>query len=122
MTFCIETGETSGKSFACNAKEKHSVEVVYGWTSLSQQQCSAEGLLGLTRAHWAVENRLHWRRDATLGEDRCGVRLDPVAEMLAVLNTVVLSLMDLHHVSNVASQLRCFSAHPREALAWLLAS
>jgi hypothetical protein len=58
--------------------------------------------------------------DATLGEDRCGVRLEPVAEMLAVLNTVVLSLMDLHHVSNVASQLRRFSAHPREALAWVL--
>jgi predicted transposase YbfD/YdcC len=103
-------------------KGQHSVEVVYGWTTLSQQQCGAQPLLGLNRAHWAVENRLHWRRDVTLGEDDCGVRLDPVAEMLAVLNTVVLSLMDLHHVSNVASQLRRFSAHPREALAWLLAS
>lgn len=103
-------------------KGQHSVEVVYGWTTLPQQHCSAERLLGLNRAHWAVENRLHWRRDATLGEDQCGVRLDPVAAMLAVLNTVVLSLMDLHHISNVASQLRRFSACPREALAWLLAS
>jgi len=103
-------------------KEQHSVEVAYGWTTLSRQHCSAQRLLGLNRAHWAVENRLHWRRDATLGEDRCGVRLDPVAAMLAVLNTVVLSLMDLHHISNVASQLRRFSACPREALAWLLAS
>lgn len=103
-------------------KGQHSVEVAYGWTTLSPQDCSAQDLLGFNRAHWAVENRLHWRRDVTLGEDRCGVRLDPVAEMLAVLNTVVLSLMDLHHVSNVARQLRRFSAHPREALAWLLAS
>jgi predicted transposase YbfD/YdcC len=101
-------------------KGKHSVEVVYGWTSLSPKQCSPQRLLGLIRAHWAVENRLHWRRDATLGEDRCGVRLNPVAEMLAVLNTVVLSFMDLQHVSNVARQLRRFSAHPREALAWVL--
>ena len=46
-----------------------------------------------------------------------GVHLEPVAEMLAVLNTVVLSLIDLHHVSNVARQMRCFSAHLREALA-----
>ena len=103
-------------------KGQHSVEVVYGWTTLSQQRCSAQDLLGFNRAHWAVENRLHWRRDVTLGEDDCGVRLDPVAEMLAVLNTAVLSLMDLHHVSNVARQLRRFSAHPREALAWLLAA
>ena len=101
-------------------QDQHSVEVVYGWTSLSAQQCSAERLLGLIRAHWRVENRLHWRRDVTLGEDRCGVRLIPVAEMLAVLNTVLLSLMDLQQVSNVARQLRRFSAHPHEALAWVL--
>lgn len=98
----------------------HTSEVIYGWTSLVQKHWSPERLLGLIRAHWAVENRLHWRRDATLGEERCGVRLDPVAAMLAVLNTVVLSLMDLHQVANVASQLRRFSAHPREAIAWVL--
>ena len=66
------------------------------------------------------ENRLHWRRDVTLGEDRCGVRFPPVAQMLAVLNTVVLSLMDLHQVANVARQIRRFISHPDEALAWPL--
>jgi len=101
-------------------KQERSVEVVYGWTSLSPQRCSPQRLLHLIRAHWAIENRLHWRRDVTLGEDRRRVRLRPVAEMLAVLNTVVLSLMDLYRVSNVARQLRRFSAHPREALAWLV--
>ena len=94
-------------------KGKHTVEVIYGWTSLSLQQCSPQRLLGLTRAHWAVENCLHWRRDVTLGEDRCGVRLEPVAAMLAVLNTVVLSLMDFHQVSNVASQLPLGTASKR---------
>jgi hypothetical protein len=76
--------------------------------------------LQVIRQHWAVENRLHWRRDVTLGEDDCGVRLPPVAQMLAVLNTVVLSLMDLHRVPHVARQLRRFSSHPDEALAWVL--
>ena len=70
---------------------KHSVEVIYGWSSLSPQRCSPQRLLRLIRAHWAVENRLQWRRDVTLGEDRCGVRFPPVAQMLAVLNTVVLA-------------------------------
>lgn len=102
------------------SKEKHSVEVVYGWTSLPHQRCSPERLLQLTRAHWAVENRLHWRRDAILGEDRCGVRFPPVAQMLAVLNSFVLALMDVHHVPNVARQLRRFASHPEEALAWVL--
>src|SRR3989440_3399233 len=102
------------------SKDQHSFEVVYGWTSLSPQRCSPQRLFQLIRQHWAVENRLHWRRDVTLGEDDCGVRLPPVAQMLAVLNTVVLSLMDLHRVPNVARQLRRFSSHPDEALAWVL--
>ncbi len=102
------------------SKDKHSVEVVYGWTTLSQKRCSPERLAQVIRAHWAVENRLHWRRDVTLGEDRCGVRFPPVAQMLAVLNTVVLSLMDLHQIPNAARQLRRFASHPDEALNWVL--
>lgn len=100
--------------------EKHSVEVVYGLATLSQQQCPVQRLFQLIRDHWAVENRLHGRRDVTLGEDRCGVRVPPVAQMLAVLNSLVLSLMDLHSVPNVARQIRRFASHPDEALAWLL--
>jgi predicted transposase YbfD/YdcC len=102
------------------SKDKQSVEVVYGWTTLSQKRCSPQQLAQVIRRHWAVENRLHWRRDVTLGEDRCGVRFPPVAQMLAVLNTVVLSLMDLHQIPNVARQLRRFASHPDEALAWVL--
>ena len=94
--------------------------MVYGWTSLLPQRRSPRRLLQVIRAHWAVENRLHWRRDVTLGEDRCGVRCPPVAHMLAVLNSVVLSLMDLHQVPNVARQRRRFASHPDEALAWVL--
>jgi predicted transposase YbfD/YdcC len=50
------------------SRDKHSVEVVYGWSTLSQARCSPERLAQLIRRHWAVENRLHWRRDATDGE------------------------------------------------------
>jgi predicted transposase YbfD/YdcC len=101
-------------------KDKHSIEVSYGWTTLAHKRCSPERLLQLTRGHWAVENRLHWRRDAILGEDRCGVRFPPVAQMLAGPGSMVLALMDLHHVKNVARQRRRFASHPEEALAWVL--
>jgi hypothetical protein len=123
-TICGATGARWDRSFArpreriCHGKR--SVEVIYGWTSLSRERCSPQRLLQLIGAHWAVENRLHWRRDATLGEDRCGVRLPPVAQMLAVLNSIVLSLMDVHRVSNVARQIRRFASHPDEALAWVI--
>ena len=120
---CREWGEV-GQVFRLQRErktpEKSSVEIVYGWTSLSRQRCSAQRLFDLIRGHWAVENRLHGRRDVTLGEDRCGVRVPPVAQMLAVLNSLVLSLMDFHQVSNVARQIRRFASHPDEAIAWLL--
>ena len=101
-------------------KDKQSLEVVYGLSTLPQQACPAQRMAQLIRAHWLVENRLHWRRDVTLGEDRCGVRFPPVAQMPAVLNSAVLSLMDLHHVPNVARQRRRFASHPHEALDWVL--
>ena len=59
-------------------KDKQSLEVVYGLSTLPQQACPAQRMAQFIRAHWAVENRLHWRRDATLGEDRCGVRFPKV--------------------------------------------
>jgi hypothetical protein len=46
--------------------------------------------------------------------------LPPVAQMLSVLNTVVLSLMDVHQVTHVARQIRRFVSHPDEALAWVI--
>ena len=101
-------------------KGKHSCEVRYGLATLSVHNCPPERLLRYLRAHWKVENHLHRRRDALLGEDRCRVRCLPVMEMLAALNTVVLSLMQVHHVSTVARQLRRFAFHPGEALPWLL--
>lgn len=99
--------------------EKTTVEVVYGLTTLSRQKCPPPRLFQFVRDHWAIENRLHGVHEATLGEDRCGVRVPPVAQMLAVLNSLVLSLMDFHHVPNVARQIRRFSSHPEEAFSWV---
>ncbi len=99
--------------------EQTSVEVVYGLTTLTRERCTTKQLFQFIRGHWAIENRLHGRRDVTLGEDRCGVRVPAAAQMLAVLNSLVLSLMDFHQVANVARQIRRFSSHPKEAFAWV---
>jgi hypothetical protein len=100
--------------------EKSSVEVVSGLTTLSRKQCSAHRLFHVLREQWAVEHRLHRRCDVTPGEDRCGVRVPPVAQMLAILNSLVLSFMDFHQVSHIAHQIRRFSSHPEEALVRVL--
>jgi predicted transposase YbfD/YdcC len=98
------------------AGEQEREEIVYGLTNLSRKQANASRLLALQQAHWRIENRLHYRRDVTLGEDACQVRLAGAPQALAALNGGVLALMDWLHVSHVASQMRHFCAHPVEAL------
>jgi predicted transposase YbfD/YdcC len=96
--------------------EKVREETVYGLTNLPRKKANASRLLALQPAHWRIENRLHRRRDVTLGEDACQVRMTGAPQALAALNGGVLALMDWLHVPNVASQMRHLCAHPREAL------
>lgn len=96
--------------------DKEREETVYGLTNLPRKKASASRLLDLQQAHWHIENRLHYRRDVTLKEDACQVRQAGAPEALAALNGGVLALMDWLGVSNVASQMRHFCAHPEEAL------
>jgi hypothetical protein len=56
---------------------KKTMETVYAITSLTAEQasppslaCSVAQLLALSRAHWGIENRLHYVRDATCREDQ----------------------------------------------------
>jgi predicted transposase YbfD/YdcC len=95
-------------------------EVVYGLSSLSMRQAPPWRMLHLVREHWAIENRLHHRRDGSLGEDACQTRTGRVPSLLAQLNSTVLSLMDRAGVRNVARQMRYFDAHLEQALALLL--
>jgi predicted transposase YbfD/YdcC len=95
-------------------------EWVYGITSLSPSQADPHRLLSLLRAHWAIENRLHWRRDVTMREDACQVRKGCAPRTLAVLNSFLLALFDWLEVGNVASQMRLFSAQPFLALSLLV--
>jgi predicted transposase YbfD/YdcC len=99
-----------------------STEVVYGLTSLSPKQACAARLLELVREHWAIENRLHWRRDVTLREDHCQVRKGEAPRVLAVLNSFLLALLDWQGVSNVPHQMRIFDAQPWQAVRLLLGS
>ena len=101
---------------------KTRTEVVYGITSLSPAQASAARLLELVRAHWTIENRLHWRRDVTLREDHCQVRKGTAPRILAVLNSFLLAVLDFLGVRNVAQQTRLFDAHPLLAVRLLLGS
>lgn len=90
--------------------------MVYGFTNLPSKKASAKRLLELNQKHWSIENRLHYRRDVTLGEDASQVRVNGAPQVLAALNGGILALMDWLGVTNVASQMRHFCAHHEEVL------
>ncbi|MBA2396776.1 MAG: ISAs1 family transposase [Ktedonobacteraceae bacterium] len=95
-------------------------EIIYGFTSLNRKKASAKRILHLNQKHWSIENRLHYRRDVTLGEDASQVRKRNAPQALAALNGIILALMDWLQVKNVASQMRHFCAKPHEMVRLLL--
>lgn len=100
--------------------EKEREEFVYGFTNLPIEIAGAKDILRLNQKHWYIENRLHYRRDVTMGEDASQVRVKNAPQALAALNSGVLAFMDFLGVKNVASQMRHFCAHPEKALQLLL--
>lgn len=65
-----------------------------------------DALLTLARGHWGIENRLHYVRDVTLGEDASRVRSGAAPQVLAALRNVVLTLLRASGATNIAAALR----------------
>jgi predicted transposase YbfD/YdcC len=97
-------------------KGKQTTETVCAITSLDPRRASAERLLGIARGHWEIENRLHWVRDVSLGEDGCRVRTGEAPQILAALRNAGLWLMRSSGLTAIASALRLHAAKPLEAL------
>lgn len=97
-------------------------ETIWGITSLPPHQATPLRLLQLIRRHWAIENRLHWRRDVSLREDHCQVRKGAAPLVLAAINNTILAILDFLRVSNVPQQMRVFDAQPQRAVRLLLGS
>ena len=63
---------------------------------------AAEFCQGL-RAHWGIENRDHYVRDVTLGEDKSRIRTNP--HIFAKLRSFALNILRANHVENVSLEL-----------------
>ena len=100
-------------------KGKTEVEVVCGITSLGRDRSDARGLLVRARGHWGVENRLHYVRDETLGEDRCRVRKGNAAQVLAAVRNACVHLLEGVEAPSKAAATRRLAAHPEEAVSLL---
>ena len=88
------------KSFAVIESER----CINGKTSLERRfyisslPADAQRLARAVRAHWAVENSLHWCMDVALADDQMRARTGHAAHNLAVLKHITLNLIRLDPV------------------------
>jgi len=93
-----------------------SVEEVYGITSLTRQEANATHLLDVLRGHWGIENRLHYVRDVTMGEDSSRVRKGAAPAVLAGLRNAVLPLLRGLGFASIAKAIRACLFRPKIAV------
>jgi predicted transposase YbfD/YdcC len=83
-------------------------EIAYGVTSLPASSAPPDRLLAIARAHWGIENGLHYRRDVSLQEDASLLRRGHGPAVLAALNNAVIGLIRQHNEPNLAAVQRRF--------------
>ncbi|HEY8597284.1 MAG TPA: ISAs1 family transposase [Thermomicrobiales bacterium] len=94
-------------------------EVVYAVTSLAPERATPAQLLTLWRAHWHIENKLHYVRDVTFDEDRAQVRAGTAPQCMAAFRNLAIGLLRLLGAPNIAAAIRRYAAQPARALAAL---
>jgi predicted transposase YbfD/YdcC len=102
-------------------KGKTTTETVYGITSLPPARANAAALLELSRGHWGIENKSHYVRDVTLGEDACRVRKGVAPQVLAAFRNVAVHLLStvaraFKPLISRAAAARYLADHPDAAL------
>ncbi|HZX32253.1 MAG TPA: ISAs1 family transposase [Rhodocyclaceae bacterium] len=60
---------------------------------ISSRELDAAELWHAVRAHWGVENRLHWILDVVFGEDASPMRKDNAPQNLSLLKKIALNLI-----------------------------
>jgi len=85
---------------------KGTVEVSYGITSLPPSAARAIQLEAVWRGHWTIENRKHYVRDVTLGEDRNQMHSGDAPRVLATLRSGLIDLWRWKGWINIADAVR----------------
>lgn len=62
---------------------------------ITSREMTPAALAKAVRAHWAVENKLHWMLDVNFSEDACTVKKDNAPEILSLIRRVVLNMLSL---------------------------
>lgn len=69
-------------------------EIETAWRyHLCSKKLPAKAFAGVIRAHWGVENRLHWTLDVIFDEDQCRLRTGHGPENMAIVRHMALNML-----------------------------
>jgi hypothetical protein len=92
-------------------------ETRYFITSLIWGECSPRQLTTFIRGHWSVENKNHWKRDASRWREDRSVRRKPRgAKNLALLRGALFCLIPTEEHSSINMAFEHYGANPALAL------
>jgi predicted transposase YbfD/YdcC len=91
----------------------------YALTSVPAAHAAAPDLAQWWREHWTIENKVHYVRDVTLGEDAHQMHTGDAPQVLAALRNTVLNLVRAAGWTNIAAALRHYSYAPNTALQFI---
>lgn len=97
-------------------------ETMYAITSLTAEQAQPAELARYIRSHWHVENKLHWVRDVTMGEDASQIFTGAGPRIMAGIRNLAISLLRLAGHTNIAKALRHNARKPKRAIKLVLTS
>ena len=109
---CIKTGKCSSE------------QALFVTSMLPEEHIEMLGKAA--RAHWGVENNLHWRRDAVCGEDRGRIRTPKVARAMASLRNLAIGLFEnrkqvfkRYGFRSMPDMMETFAAKPANLMQWI---
>jgi predicted transposase YbfD/YdcC len=78
-------------------------EVAYAITSVPRGQADAATLLGWWRGHWGIENRSHYVRDVTMGDDASRIRTGSAPQVLAAFRNAAMGWLRARGADSIAA-------------------
>src|SRR3954468_16815062 len=88
-------GSGGGRPYRGRAGLWGKTEQAVRYVALSRA-LSPQRLLEVVRAHWSVENQLHWHLDVSFDEDASRTRKDYAPENLSLIRRIALDILRAH--------------------------
>ena len=75
-------------------------------TCAPRELSGADQLLEWTRGHWEIENRSHYVRDVTMGEDASRIRKGSGPQVMAAMRNAAIGFFRATGATNIAETIR----------------